>query len=151
MKHLLVILLAAVSLGFMIDTPESIREREKENRAWKKGITKAYDLKALHAFLEAQIRVLAVVDGVDLRHFKIDEQWKFDENYSGLTCGNWNFWTKDVKSPEFTLLWNYEERKKDDGTVIQKSIELFCQRKSKATFVLDSAKRAEEECVILSP
>ena len=151
MKYLLVIWLAAVSLGFMIDTPESIRKREKENRTWKKGITKAYDLKALHTFLEAQIRILAAVDGVNLRDSKIAEKWKFDEFYPGLTCGNWNFWTKAGKSSEFTLVWIYEEQKKNDSTVIQKSIDMICERMSKAVFVLVSAKRAEEEYIILSP
>ena len=101
MSRLILAILAGVLLcGFALpETPAERTIREKEARVWRKSITKAYDLKALHAFLEKRIHAITIVDGLELAFSKIQEKWKFDELYPGLSCGNWNFSTKVVKSP----------------------------------------------------
>lgn len=150
MKYLLVILLAAVSLGFMVETPETIKQREKEDRARLKQIKEEYDLKALHRFLEEQLKANPNVKGVDLSRARIARKWTIEGKT--LHCGEWTLDPPDPKTSEFTISWTYEDKPNADRNGgIWKSILLICHRKSKNVFILLSVKHSEDEYITLTP
>jgi len=153
MKSVVLILLAAVlSCGFVLpETPAERTAREKLERTWRNSVTEHFDLGALRDFLDRQIHAVAVVDGVDVQKSKIEAEWKFSDYGCGLHCGNWEFWTDDFKSGAFRLSWMYEEKKRDDGTTLEKSVMFICRRVSRSAFVLVRAERHEDENVILIP
>ena len=149
------LLIAALSLGFMIDTPESIKQREKdakryakEARVWRKAVSKSYDLDALRKFLDQQIREHPSVDGISLAKAKTESAWVFDSQM--LKCGDWSFSSEKPTGSSFTIWWTYEELKSADGSsVLFKTITLNCSRESKDSFTFLSAKREEDEYIIL--
>jgi hypothetical protein len=155
MKTAFMLLIAALSLGFMIDTPESTKQREKdakrhvkEVRAWRKAVSKNYDLDALRTFLDEQIREHPVVEGISLAKAKTERAWVFEGQR--LKCGDWSFSSEKSTGSSFTIWWTYEELKSADGSsVVFKTITLNCSRESKKSYTFLSAKREESEYIIL--
>lgn len=156
MKTAFMLLIAALSFGFLVDTPESIKQREKdakqrakEERAWKKAVNRNYDLDALRSFLDDQIQERSVVEGISLAKAKTEDGWRFDGR--ALICGDWVFSSEKPGEPTFSLSWKYEELKSaDDSSLVIKTITLNCSREAKGRYTFISAKREEDEYVILS-
>ncbi len=148
MRYLLVILLAVVSLGYMVNKPETIRQGKKDDQAWAKEINQAYDLKALHHFLCGQIKANPWVDGVDLRRVKITKK----STIAGrkIHSGEWTLNLPDPKNSEFTITWIDKDKSSDNRSAeIWNSITFICQRKTKADFMILSVKRADNIAIVL--
>jgi len=147
MRGILIVLLAALSLGFYVESPDAARQRKHEEKTWRREVTRAYNLKALHLFLDKQLHALIQVDGVALAKSSVAPKWKFEG--MSLVCGSWSF-SADVKTGEFSLSWLYEEVKREDGSSLIRSVVLRCRRISNETFELIRASREEDEVIILS-
>ncbi len=148
-KRLIIALLAAASLAFMVESPESRREVERQQQAWRARIENAYDLRALHDFLKAQINAIPMVEGVALGQAKMTRKWK--PSGSAYVCGDWLFVVPDPDSAEFTLTWIYDTTRNAEGTDIQKSVTLHCRRDTRSSFTLVRATRDDDEIIHLTP
>jgi hypothetical protein len=145
-----IILLALLSCAFALpETPAERADRVKEERAWKKLFVETYDLDSLHVFLKSQIAAIPLVEGVDLRKSKIERKWWFGG--LGVSCGDWSFSAKSISSPEFNLSWTYEEIRRNDDTILQRSVTFACLRESKSVFRMISVCRSDRENVIIQP
>jgi hypothetical protein len=147
MRGILIVFLAALSLGFYVESPDATRQRKREEKTWRRDIGRAYDMEALHRFFETQLQALAEVDGVAFSKSSVDRKWKFEG--TSLVCGSWSF-RADVKTAEFSISWVYDEAKRDDGSSLIRSVVLRCRRTSRKTFELIRASREEDEIIILS-
>jgi hypothetical protein len=141
---------ATSSLGlFVIDTPESRAETERQEAAHRKKIESRLDLRAVRQLLIAQLKAHPVVDGVDLRPARVGFFWhKFGTSFS---CGDWLLSADDPDLPEFKLTWSYQTLSpRPDRAGYVRSIEIICLRDSKKTFTVRSIRKIEDELVLLS-
>ena len=147
MKKLILVLLAFLSLGFMIETPESIRERERLERTWQRDAKRVVDLGALRSFLAEEIRSRRIVGGVDITTSRLEPKWR--KAGMAFQCGDWVFAMPAPQTGRFVVFWNYEEARDEEGSLIQRSITFECHRSSRKEFVVDKVEKREDEIVIL--
>jgi hypothetical protein len=149
MKVACVLLLALLSLGFIVETPEGRREVERQHKTWRKQFKRAYDLTALQAFLVEQVKATGEIEGVDLSKSRLAAQWSLEGGVA--QCGDWLFIGK-VGDAEFALQWTYADIPHPDHSGgIWKIIQLHCRREAKDRFRQLSVSRSEDEYVILMP
>ncbi len=149
MKPAFLILTALLSCGFIVETPETVRERELQHKAWRKQMEQSYDFTALRKFLVQQIKSIGRFEGIDLSKSKTSAQWSLDGGVA--QCGNWLF-TGDPKKDDFTLTWTYEDiPSQSGGGGTWKIISLRCVKIANDRFEFKSASRTEDEYVVLCP
>lgn len=148
--RLLIVILSCFSFGFVIETPESIREEKLAIHHWHKQVKKRYNLRALHGFLVEQVKVHPSVDSIDLAKSTISKKWK-----SGgmvLVSGDWIFDLREPTDNTFTLTWTYQHIPNEDNTGgIDRVVRLKCTRTDKNKFFLQAIERTDDEYVILIP
>jgi hypothetical protein len=149
MRALIVTLLSVLSLGFVIETPETIRKRQLEEKKWQTELSSHYDFSALRKFLVREIDSRPQVEGVALSKSKIGREW----NPAGTAriCGDWLFWADSPSAELFKVSWRYERTDRKDGTRLERSVTFYCVRKSKMEFAVDRVERSDIELVILLP
>ena len=149
MKVACIIILSLLSLGFIIETPESRREQERQHAAWRKQFKRAYDLAALRAFLVEQVKATGQIEGVDISKSRIADQWSLDGGVA--QCGDWLV-LGEVGVADFTFQWTYADIPNSDRSGgLSKSVRLLCRRDAKDRFRFLSASKSEDEYVILIP
>lgn len=148
-RVLLVAFLSALSFGFIIETPETIRQREAEEKKWQVELSASYDFSQLRKFLVREIDARREVDGVVLSKSKIAREWK--PAGQALICGDWLFFVASPSAQEFTIRWAYETIDRKDGTLLQRTVTFYCVRKSNVEFAVDRVARADNELVVLHP
>ena len=149
MRALFVTLLSVLSLGFVIETPETIRKRQFEEKKWQTELSGYYDFLELRQFLVREINVRLEVDGVALSNAKIGKEWKPAGN--GRICGDWLFWANSPSAQQFRMSWTYERNERKNGTILERSVTFYCIRKSKVEFAVERVERSDAELVVLMP
>jgi hypothetical protein len=124
MKAVFLLLVAVLTCGFIIETPESRREAARTERRWKKDVKAKFDFAALREFLVKTIAETKQFEGIDLTAARLDPQWKFAG--SSLTCGDWTF-TFGAEDESFQFTYTYAD---------QKFVGLECVREKKNSFRL---------------
>jgi len=149
MKLLILSAFAFLSFGFLVETPESIKEEERQAKAFKQSVAKRFDLHELRRFIESQIKEKLSVDGISLANSKLEDEWI----QGGLIfkCGDWIFVSDDPRKPEFKLRWNYQTDERMNETLLVKSVTFDCHRISRSKFSFTRIYREEEELYILNP
>jgi hypothetical protein len=149
MRTTWVLLAALLSFGFIVETPESRKEREQQHQLWRKQFQRAYDLKALHTFLAEQIAATPQIEGVDLSKSRLAARWSLSEGVA--RCGDWVFVGK-VGGGDFVLQWTYSDIPHSDGSGgIWKIVHFHCRRHARDQFRRLSAGKTEDEYVVLLP
>jgi hypothetical protein len=149
MKKIIVVLLVISSLGFIVETPEMRRERERSDRAWQKAVAKSVDLPALRLFLIDHVSKNPVCDGVELNRALITKRWKPEG--MALSCGDWYLVLDGPDDKDIELLWTYEEFRRPDRTLIHRVVEISVHREGRSSFVGLSTERRDDEMVELMP
>lgn len=149
MRALAVILLSVLSLGFIVETPETRQERERAEKKWHKDLSAHFDFGELKSFLVREVRAHPQVDGVELSKAKIGRKW----SPTGIarSCGDWLFVTDSPDATRFKITWAYERNEEKDGMILERSVTFYCVRKSKAEFSVDRVERSDDELVVLLP
>lgn len=137
MKTILLIFVAALSCGFVIETPESRREAAQAEKRWQKDVEAKFDFSALRDFLLKTVAENKGFEDVDLTVPRLDAKWKFAG--SSLTCGDWLF-AFGGKDENFEFSYTYSN---------PKFIALKCVREKKNSFRLRQIYK--DEWVLLDP
>jgi hypothetical protein len=124
MKAVLLIFVALLTCGFIIETPESRREAARAEKRWKKEVKAKFDFPALRQFLVKTVAETKQFEGIDLTAARLEPKWKFAG--SSLTCGDWLF-TFGGKDENFEFAYTYAD---------QKFVALKCVREKKDSFRL---------------
>jgi hypothetical protein len=149
MRALLVILFATLSFGFIVETPETLRQRTLTEKKWHEELSAQFDFSALREFLVREIAVHPQVEGIALAKAKVGEKWEPAGN--ARICGDWLFWADSPRAKKFKISWTYERGAEKNGTILERSVTFCCTRKSKGEFVADHIKRSDDELVLLMP
>jgi hypothetical protein len=149
MRALAVILLSVLSLGFIIETPETRRDQERTEKKWHKELSAHFDFGELRGFLMREIRAHPQVDGVELSKAKIGRKW----SPTGIarSCGDWLFVADSPDAMRFKITWAYEKNEAKDGLILERSVTFYCVRNSKTEFSVDRVERSDDELVVLLP
>lgn len=149
MRALVITLLSVLSLGFVIETPETVRKRELEEKKWQTELSAHYNFSELRKFLSREINSRIQVDGVVLAKARLEPEWKQVGNVRH--CGDWVFLADSPTADRFTIKWVYEWIRRENDTALERSVTFYCVRKSKNEFAVDRVERADAELVFLLP
>jgi hypothetical protein len=139
MKPVFALLAVLFLCGFMVESAQTRKERERNERKWEAEVRKRYDLDALRSFLAIVIDRQSPFEGVDLRKAKLGDKW-IEQPFYKFSCGDWTFLPgNDHTSDEFTLRWCYD-RHNDDLQVIV----ISCVREKNARFREVKISKVEE-------
>jgi hypothetical protein len=150
MKPLLIALLAILSLGFVIEvpeTPEQKADRVKHESEWRAELTSRFELSALRHFLASELRSRRSFQDARLDKSVLAPAWSVVG--TGVNCGDWHFRIADPKQDDFRLEWIYSTERQKDGRLIQKSVILDCHRIDRRNFRIIGIRKLEDELIEL--
>lgn len=124
MKAVLLIFMALLTCGFVIETPESRRDAVRAGKRWRTEVKAKFDFPALHQFLVKTVAETKQFEGIDLTAARLEPKLKFAG--SSLTCGDWLFMFGG-KNEIFEFTYTYAD---------QKFVALKCVREKKDSFRL---------------
>jgi len=84
MKHILILLLAFYSCGFVVMTPESRAELIRASIRWRREVVSHYDTSSLHAFLKECIAKNPQIDGVQLSRIPVGAKFEKETTFRSV-------------------------------------------------------------------